>query len=339
MIINGKKFYFLTALVLVTAFFRLNAAEYNEGRIRLVIHETSGRFSLFCLTDPELERYEPFFTHQDPRTSFLAVYHNDRIFRLGESLRFRIIHELQNGNPVISFDSQFLNIRKEFSFIKTADSPEYNGIKIIIKIENTSATQASVGLRMLIDTNLGEGRGSVPFFVGKQAITGETIIEGNSGEELWFSRSDRLSLMGSISVPVNEIGKDPDFLHFANWKRLNDAPWKAAYIHGRNFHMPPYSIGDSAVCYYYEPEVIQPGETIIYSVFLAEESPYGFGEKQRVESGRAIFDSNLDANIQRLHNLLNLIDRYIAGEIYISEEELAFIEREVYGLKDLYGIR
>jgi hypothetical protein len=253
-------------------------------------------------------------------------------------MRFRIINDAQDGNPVIIFDSPFLQVRNEFSFIKTADSTEYNGIRITVKIENTSAVQASVGLRMLIDTSLGEGRGNVPFFVGKQAITGETVIDGSSGENLWFSRSDEFSIMGNITVPENEFGRDPDYIHFANWKKLNDAPWKAVYNHGRNFHMPPYSIGDSAVCYYYEPDVLYPGESFFYQIFLAEESPYGFSRVQRPEAVKGI-DSNRDSNIERLYILMELLDMYIDGKIEMSREELAFLEREVSGLKALYRLR
>ena len=334
--INGKKFLIFSVLVLVTALLDLNAAEYNEGRIRLVIHESSGRFSLFLL-DPEQEKYEPFFTHQDPRTSFLAVYYNDRIFRLGESLRFRTVYDTQDGNPAIIFDSPFLQVRKEFLFIKTSDSPEYNGIKITIKIENKSSAQASVGLRMLIDTSLGEGRGNIPFFAGERAITSETIIKGNSEERFWFSRSDKLSLMGSIRDPDN--GRNPDFLHFANWKKLNDAPWKAAYNEGRNFHIPPYSIGDSAVCYYYEPDILKPGENFTCSVFLAEENRTGFGALKKVDTERNVININREADIQRLYALMDLLDSYIGGKIKMSEEELDYLERELYGLKALYGLR
>jgi hypothetical protein len=215
---------------------RAGALEIKEGLIRLNIHELSGRFSLYYLTDPGTGRYDPLFTHQDPRTSFLAVNVNGRIYRLGEASAFGIQIEKQPAFAAIVFESAFLRVRQEFSFIKTPGSPESNGVRILVRIENKDARQVPVGVRLLLDTNLGEGSGKVPFSTDKQQISSETMLSGEDADRWWISGNDRLSLMGSVFAGT---ARKPDYIHFANWKRLNDLPWKTGYTPGRTFNYPP----------------------------------------------------------------------------------------------------
>ena len=323
-------------LILTGVLAHAQTREFNEGRIRLVINEYTGRYSLFYLTNESQNQYEPLFSHQDTRTSFIAVNVNDRIYRLGESSSFKTSVQAQGENPVVVFVSQFLEVKQIFSFIKTSGSPVCDGIKITVQIENISGEQAMVGLRMLIDTSLGEGWGKVPFYTEKQSVTGEIIIprsagSGASGDKLWFSRGERASLMGSI-VLGGEKNPAPDLLHFANWKKLYDIPWKAVYSQGRNFNMPPYSINDSAVSYYFEPVPLAAGNSLGYSICLGAENPLGFAAESAVVSER-------DIDMRLLNNLLEKLDQYLSGLIVMNEEDLAAIEQTISQIKNRYGLR
>jgi hypothetical protein len=251
----------------------LGAADFSQGRVKLTLHENTGHFSLYYLSDDPESKYEALFTDQDPRTSFISIMINDRIYRLGESSAFRLRMEGDGVRPFFMFESSFATVYERFSFIKTPGFPVTNGIRIDIIIQNRLNREASVGFRLLLDTSLGEGSGKTPFITNKQRISAETIISNGAADAWWVSGNDHLSLMGSIAVPG---GRTPDFLHFANWKRLNDIPWKTAYSGGRNFNFLPYSVGDSAVCYYYEPLSLAPGAEISCSVLLASEDPNGF---------------------------------------------------------------
>jgi hypothetical protein len=247
-------------------------AEYRDGRIKLVLHETTGRFSLYYLSDFASGKYEPFFVDQDPRTSFLAVMYNDATYKLGDSASFRFRAGGTEANPALIFESSFLTVTGEFSFIRTSGSAVTNGIRITIRAVNLNPREALVGLRMLLDTSLGEGSAGIPFITDQGSIGSETAIERGT-EKRWISRNDRLSFMGSISEGVE---KTPDLVHFANWKRLNEAPWKINYTPGRNFNYLPYSIGDSAVSYYFDPVLLSRGQERSCSLLLAAEDGAGF---------------------------------------------------------------
>ncbi|MDR2028881.1 MAG: hypothetical protein LBP93_05015, partial [Treponema sp.] len=137
------------------------AAEFNDGRIRLVLHERSGRFSLYYMTDIVKEKYEPFFVDQDPRTSSLSLIVNDRTYRLGEASAFRVsIDSTVPSRPAIVFESSFLLVSQEFSFIRSSTAALSGGILMTIRIENKNEQELAVGLRFLLDTYLGERRSS-----------------------------------------------------------------------------------------------------------------------------------------------------------------------------------
>jgi hypothetical protein len=254
-----------------------NSAEIpDDGYIRLVLNDKTGSFSLYFLSDPQTIRYEPLFNADEPLASFLSVNVDGNVYRLGGSRQFTTKIERLNGDPALVFDSPFVKVTQIFTPVKTSGSSMANGIMITIRIQNISSQRASIGVRMLLDTNLGEGRKRVPFLTNTQVVNSELLIEGGSGEKFWISRGTKTTLMGSIVNPVEgdgdlPLGKGPDLVHIANWKRLNDASWRLRYLQGRSFNNLPHSIGDSAVCYYFGPEILDRDKISSYTVFLTTE--------------------------------------------------------------------
>jgi hypothetical protein len=328
--------------------FSLPAAEYIDGRIRLVLHEGNGRFSLYYMTSPS--SYEAFFVDQDPRTSCLSVMVNDRSYKLGETSVFRTRIGGTRQNPAIIFESSFLSVTQEFSFIKTPGSQASNGVRITLRLENRASQQASVGIRLLLDTNLGEDSQS-HFIIDSRPINSETYIESGGSGQRWISQNNHISLMGSIAAGESA-------LHFANWKRLNDVSWKLTYSGGRNFNYPPYSVGDSAVCYYFNPLPLARGETRDYFLYLSSEDEQGFDFQTTVlgenisrflaESiplpdtasltNPSVDDMVRQSDINLLRELITRIDEFITSGS-VTDEELAAIETVISRLKIRYNVK
>jgi len=239
------------------------AAEYIDGRIRLVINEKIGRFSLHFMVDMASEEYQPLFMSGDPRTSFLSIMINNRNYKMGESPAFKTTLGGTPSNPALIFESSFLKVTEDFSFVRAGSSSLSNGVQITITLFNKGEKPVDAGIRFLIDTTLGE-KNPPHFVTNARELNSETLITGTSSDRYWISRNSQLVLMGSID------GRNrPDSVHFANWKRLNDAPWKVSYMQGRNFNMPPHSIDDSAVAYYYEPALIPRGGSRTVAIILS----------------------------------------------------------------------
>jgi hypothetical protein len=216
---------------------------------------------------------------------------NGVVYRLGKDRLFNTRIERHNEDPVVIYESDFLEIRAIFIPVRTLSSPNANGIKIQIRIRNTGEEEKEVGMRFLLDTTLGEGRKTIHFATDNLNITRELIIESSTEENYWITRGKNISLMGSIKDPEfseDKTLKKPDYLHFANWKKLSDVPWKARYFEGKTFSKMPYSVLDSAVCYYYEPDVLMPGNYFSYTIYLTTEDPSWYQPNTFVEPARAL---------------------------------------------------
>jgi hypothetical protein len=346
-----KAAFFVLSLVLIAS---VGAAEFIEGRIRLVLNENTGRFSLYYMADIAREEYVPFFTDRDPRTSFLAIQLNDRNYRLGDSSAFKTSPGGSGANPSLVFESPALRVTEEFSFVKTSGSYLTNGVKITVTITNKGRQRVQAGARFLIDTSLGEE--GIHFSTDKREIGSEALIDPASEDAFWVSGNDRLGLMGSVS---GDGITRPDLVHFANWKRLNDASWKVPFYQGRNFNLLPYSIGDSAVCYYYEPAAVEPGASRSITLILASRDSNGFSgsiaeepnDISRLIDISKARDSGADqspaktetgetmqADMIILRDLASKLDEYTKPGASVSEEELAAIELVISRLKTKYGL-
>ena len=341
---------FLLLVVLFTAFSAFSA-EFIDGRIKLVLNPNTGRFSLYYMNDLAREEFTPLFTDQDPRTSFLSLMINNRTYKMGETSLFKTTLGGTPSSPSLIFESSFAVVVQNFSFIKTGSSPMTNGVLITITVTNKSEQTINAGLRLLIDTDLGE-KNSAHFYINQSQINNETLIERTSSENYWVSKNSKVALMGSI------LGENrPDSIHFANWKRLNDAPWKINHMPGRNFNLLPYSIGDSAVCYYYESAPLPKGSTrtaslTLFSTLETErvieyETVIVKAEETETEPPAISVEiSNTDADLADsirvdLHTLSDLVlrlDETINSHVYISDEELAAISLLISRIKLKYSI-
>lgn len=235
--------------------------------IRLDINEGRGNFFLFYLSDSNRMRYEQLFNSREQSASYTSISVDGKIFRLGDR-HFPAVFEWLDGHPVLKFEYQDIIVTQVFSPVRTVNSTVNNGAMITYTIYNFRDHVSSVGLTVLIDTMLGEENKMTPFVVfGKssgdeaKSITSETLIEGESGK-YWVSKGSNAALIGSVADPLDREAKAPDFIHFANWKRLFDSAWRLNYSQGRSFS------SDSAVMYIYEPAFIESGSVISYRIFL-----------------------------------------------------------------------
>jgi len=334
----------LAAIVLcVSISVALHSLEIREGRLKLTIHENNGRFSLYYLSDIQKDRYESLFVDQDPRTSFVALLLDDRTHRLGESTTFRSRVERTDKGVKVFFESSILHVVQEFIFLRTGGATLVDAVRMDLSMNNKSDRDLSVGARITIDTNLGE-KTTDHFKTDARTIQSEAIlIPARDTDVRWITENEKFGFMGTI----REVGiKPPDSIHFANWKRLNDAPWKANVSVGRNFNLLPYSIGDSALSYYFDAMPIPRGADRTVSIMLGVYNPSGFGitksEKneglsQLLQTSVATAGSPelaLRTDLISVRDLLSRVEIALKDSGSISDEELAALETITLRLKE-----
>ncbi|MDR1095723.1 MAG: hypothetical protein LBL31_04990 [Spirochaetaceae bacterium] len=260
----------LSGMVFMLLLSPLAAADYIDGQIKLTLDDRTGRFSI--LKQNDRGEYRNFLWDRNSKTSYLAVQIDGRVYKLGESSYFRAAIRGTETAPSLTFESPSLSVAMEFSFIKTPNAYTTNGVRIDVKLHNWGEKDVNAGMKLVLDTYFGEKQ-APQFKTNLRYIDSETIINRVVNDEWWLAKDDRGSLMGSIYVEGTYY---PDTLHFANWKRLTDAKWKATYVAGRNFNALPFSIKDTAIAYFMEPATLVRWNQRSMTIMLASEDEDGF---------------------------------------------------------------
>ncbi len=326
--------------------------EVKDGRIKLVLHEGIGRFSLYILSKTKREEYIPLFVAQDPRTSFLRLIVDDRVVKPGESSEYQEKVEKTEHGARFIWDSGKLKITEEFTFLSSTASSLPDGVKITFTLANLSDRDMNVGLKLFLDTYLGE-EGFPHFKTNRHSeINRELTITKDDMIRYWVSPSARdPDEVGLQCMIFGEGITVPDLVVFANWERLDEATWGYETSPARNFNLLPYSINDSAVSQYYQAKRIPKGTEIEIVTILGNYNPAGFKLEPRLKKETAavleetsvalpgtsgttpgVVDLSglIQSELDLVNNLLAEIDRKLNSGETITEEEITLLH-EILG--------
>jgi hypothetical protein len=240
---------------------RVSALEVSAGKLRLVLHQGLGRFSLYS-------DGVPLFVDQDPRTSGLAVMVDNKPYRLGETSEFRQKAEALPQGGRFTWTSPRLTVTESFSLA------EPSSLLITITAANTGEGDLRIGFRLFLDTYLGEE--AYPHFQTdlQSEINGETTLPRTNMPRYWLSSSFRSRKpAGLLCLLKGAEVTEPDRVVFANWKRMSEASWSYETSPGRSFSDLPYSINDSAVYQYYDPQLLPKGGSRTVTIVLRAAKP------------------------------------------------------------------
>lgn len=143
--------------------------------------------------------------------------------------------------------------------------------KITYRLRNTGSIPRRVGLRIMLDTLLGENDGA-PFRVGEEAITTDRLFEGDRIPQ-FVQAFDSLSdprVMSQATLRGDDATV-PDAVYFANWGALADGVWEFDFQPGRDFLRAGEFELDSAIALYWYPVSLEPGAELVYTTY------YGLG--------------------------------------------------------------
>lgn len=314
----------------------VTALELREGLVRLELDEGSGKFSLYYLADIVANRYAPLFFSQDPETSGTAVLDGNQFHRLGESGGFSLETRRTRDGGRFVWTSATLEVIQDFSFVASQGSRLANGVQITTTVLNRSEEPRNLGVRILIDTTLGESQPAHFLIDGEEEVTREKEV---SSGRYWVSPSAnnpglglRYSLAGDgVSRPVRVV--------FANWKRLIESTWEYSVRESRTFSLLPYSINDSAAAMYHGPLRVAPGERFTVVSVLGSAGSGGFSAtsglsgpleslfRETTEEGRLPPGGSLVEEVIAVNDLLAEIDALLSQEGGPSPEDVEVVRR------------
>ena len=114
-----------------------------------------------------------------------------------------------------------------------------------VKAENLTDRDMSIGMRLILDSYLGEKSGMHFLTDLRPKISGETVL-AESAKDSWLVSPSAEN--GKVGLKVGlKAGTSPDSVILANWSRINSSPWRncvslskrracfAIYSHGYTF--------------------------------------------------------------------------------------------------------
>jgi len=353
----SRKACLLAIVLLVAAVCSLAALELDSGKVRLILHEGIGRFSMYTRRSAASAELIPLFVDQDPRTSGIALVVDNRIYKLGNSVEFVENTERSTDPSTAQFrwTSRSLEVVQEFTPVSSTPQAEAEGVRMSIRISNRSRNRLSVGMRLCLDTYLGEDNLSHFSSDRHQEIRSELTVDAADMIRYWLSpSSDSPQSVGLLCMTSGYDVTPPDKIVFANWKRLSEASWGYETSSNRNFNLMPYSINDSAVCMYYEPVDIpeQGSREIVLVLANVTLSEYGPGRETTAaevaaapaeapdDSLQALLERSLSGSgsmeqgLDQLNSLIGKINERLASGDTISDEELRLMEEILSAIKD-----
>jgi hypothetical protein len=258
-----------------------------------------------------------------PRTTYTYIYADGDLFPFGGDRGVFIKRPVVVGNYIeTEWGNELIQSTQTVEWVERAETGLQDGVLIRYGIENLTERPLEAGLRILLDTYLGEG-GNAHFVLDDGTpVEYETELEGADVPSWWESREGeglclRCSLREQLVTP-------PQRLVFANFRSLLLYPFHYRVRRNRRFHSFPYSRNDSAAAMIFATRVLEPGERVEYGIILGL-----CGE------GRYVLRS--DSSVQKERLVLPAEPEAEGAERNASPEEVKDILRELESIRFIRG--
>jgi hypothetical protein len=143
--------------------------------------------------------------------------------------------------------------------------------KIQYTVINRGSVPAEVGLRVMLDTMVGDNDGA-PFRIGSHEVTGDFEMAGAAAPDFWqaFDSLAKPAVIAQGTLKGGDV-TTPDRLVFTNWGKAADHPWEIPLKPGADFTRTGEDELDSSLVMFWQPRTVNPGEPLTVVIY------YGLG--------------------------------------------------------------
>ena len=169
----------------------------------------------------------------------------------------------ENGGLSMSWQLDGLAVTQTLTPSNNPYTNRADTVRIAVTATNTTGEALSPGLRIMLDTMIGQND-QAPFFVpGSGNFNTEREFLGDQMPAYWksFEAPDynQASLKGQ-GIVTGEDAVKPDRLVFATWPNIKDSAW--------DYRVDPnLLVGDSAVALYWEPRELAAGASVTWITY------------------------------------------------------------------------
>jgi len=263
--------------------------EIRNEYIRIVVNTSpfnSGRFSVGTTGgDPDRatdQNMHLIYGGNEPWTSYTTVRVGNENWIFGSSTNRRAGREGQYGEMISApeiVDNSIRSVWKlgpvevtqKLSFARSVTTGLLDTARVEYQLHNTDDVAHLTGLRLVMDTMLGENDGA-PYRVEDRALLTDTVYYAQQMPEFWqaFDSLSNPQVMSQGTLKGQEVST-PDRVYFTNWGSLADDLWNFDFTPGRDFTRKGEFELDSAIAMFWDPVPLQPKETRSYVAY------YGLG--------------------------------------------------------------
>ncbi|MEN6297102.1 MAG: hypothetical protein ABFC92_04040 [Rectinema sp.] len=334
-------------LIMIVVLVEMGAAlDIRDGLVRITTDDLTLRPMLYRLVNiAGKSKYEPLWFNGDPRTSFITISVDNRIYRMGYSQEYQTSQRrIQNGIE-IEYRSVTNRVTQRIMFAALAGSRVANGFIIELEVENYTSRDMKIMLKEVCDTWLGENTGNHIALASKPKVTDEMLLNSDSKEPYIISPGQDASI-----ALLFDSDPRPDSVVIANWKRLSDSKFFYDSELMRGFTLSPYSVNDSALGLYWNDKIVPakgvvkvesrwlsggPGSEFI-SWLTQNYPPKEAEETQAISQKNASpgISSGFSLDVEAIQALVSRIDSAIENIDNVTDEDLQLILSELEALEN-----
>ncbi len=234
------------------------ALDIKDGLVRIATDDLTLRPMLYRLVNVAgKSKYKPLWYAGDPRTSFIVIEVDGRIYRMGASQEYQTIQRYISNGIEIEYKSITTRVTQRITFATFADSRVANGFTIELQVDNFTSRDMKVKFKEVCDMWLGEKLGTHFALKSNPNVIDETLLDASSNEPYIVSPGDN----ASIALLLNTAQR-PDSVIIANWKRLSDSQFAYDSELMKGFTLAPYSTNDSALGLYWDERIVPAKGTV-----------------------------------------------------------------------------
>ena len=296
MVLSNKYNILILLIIFISIFSGISVAqenietrvdEYNNLRmtneyIAIVINQndnSKGRFAVETTGGApykESDKNKPLvYGRPNPWTSYTTIRINEENYVFGGNTERRAgknadygemitASKVEDGTIKTTYKINDINIEQNLSIVKSTTTGLYDTAQIKYRLTNNSNQSKNIGLRIMLDTMLGENDGA-PLRMGEEAITSDKLFPKNQLSNFYQAfdsiSEPKVTSQGTLKGPGVTV---PDKVYFSDWGSLADGSWDFDYNPGEDFIRKGGYEVDSAVAMYWENNELAPGESKIF---------------------------------------------------------------------------
>lgn len=255
--------------------------EVSNQFISIKVDSDTARFSLSTTggePDISFDDNKCLLYDKLPPTSFTTVLINDENFIFGGEDGSFIKRPYRDGEKIITeWRIRNINIVQEVSIITATASGRDDMMKVTYRILNKGKKDVNIGLRVLLDTLLGENDPKAYGLPDKNIIDRETTLSDDAIPSFWYCFDDYTNpIVRSQGVLRGLEVTKPTRIVFASWDRFYENKWDFPVNSTRDFRRRGTSKFDGAVALYYDPVKVEANQSVtislMYGMYSAESS-------------------------------------------------------------------